>query len=127
MARQPDLSWEALVGECNASIPAERGRCNAALRLIRQAMGDVGDENVAQEIRNRARRYRLTWPDIPLTPTALAKHWERVVSERPEQGVNLHASANCPVCDGDHFLPRERDGREVMVPCPDCGPLLSDL
>jgi hypothetical protein len=60
----------------------ERGQLNVALRAIREAAfseGLVEDEAVAQEIALRAQAYREKMPDMTLTPTALAKHWFRVM------------------------------------------------
>lgn len=127
-AGETDLSWEALIEETSASIPAERGKCNRALRLIRQAMGDAEDSDVANAIRHRSRLYRRLWPHLSLTPTALASHWDRLL-ETPSPGVNLHAEVECMACGGDRFVVREVrvDGSEVYAPCPECGPVLSHL
>jgi predicted Zn-ribbon and HTH transcriptional regulator len=107
-----DLSFEALVEETNASIPAERGKVNKALLLIRQAMPEVIDDELAMEIRYRAGLYRARFSEVALTPTALAAHWERVVTEteiagRAERrgGMNLVAPASeCSTCGGDRFV-----------------------
>jgi hypothetical protein len=64
----------------------ERGQLNTALRAIREAAfseGLVDDEAIAAEIPLRAQAYRAKMPNCSLTPTALAKHWFRVMVSTP--------------------------------------------
>lgn len=82
MTRKTDLCWEALVRETAANPAMERGQLNLALRAIREAAfseGLVDDETLAAEIPLRAQAYRDKMPQCSLTPTALAKHWFRVM------------------------------------------------
>lgn len=83
MATRPiDECWEALVRETAANPAMERGQLNVALRAIREAAfseGLIEDQAIAQEIALRARAYRERMPQCSLTPTALAKHWFRVM------------------------------------------------
>ena len=82
MARQPDLAWEALVRETQANPAMERGALNKSLKAIRSAAYSEGltEEGIPEEIRLRCEAYRRFFPGITLTPTALAKHWFRVVA-----------------------------------------------
>lgn len=94
MTREPDLAWEALVTVTRANPHFERGKLNAALRAIRDCHRDEGlvDEELPREIELRAKMYRLRWPGMELTPTALAKHWIRVaepVDNRSEMQRSL--------------------------------------
>lgn len=85
--RPRDLAWEALVQETAANPAMERGQLNVALRAIREAAFTEGltEEGIPEEIRLRCEAYRRTYPGLPLTPTALAKHWFRVmVQPQPE-------------------------------------------
>lgn len=79
--RQRDLAWEALVRETAANPAMERGALNVALKAIREAAYSEGlmEDGLPEEIRLRAIAYRETFPGITLTPTALAKHWFRVM------------------------------------------------
>ena len=36
---------------------------------------------LSAEIHERAKMYHALWPEMSLTPSALAKHWERVKAE----------------------------------------------
>lgn len=56
--------------------PSARGSANRALAELR-SVGADGDE-----LQARARRYRQRWPDMELTPTALAKHWASLANDR---------------------------------------------
>jgi hypothetical protein len=49
---------------------------------------DVVDELVAGQIRIRADLYRRLRPDWELTPTALAKHWNRIPTWQPRGGLS---------------------------------------
>lgn len=67
-----------------ANEDAERGKLNAALKAIRAAWHREGglEDDLAQEIEMRARAYRRAWPNLTLTPNALAVHWHRVMGEQ---------------------------------------------
>lgn len=84
MARKRDLDWEALVEVTSANEAIERGRLNTALKAIRVAWESEGGlpEDLYLEIPRRAQAYHEMWPNMALTPTALAVHWKRVVAQR---------------------------------------------
>lgn len=84
MAREPDHAWEALVRETHANPAMERGALNVALKAIREAcfMDGLHPDGIAEEIKLRAAAYRQTFPGLTLTPTALAKHWRRVLANQ---------------------------------------------
>ena len=84
MGRKRDLDWEALVEATSANEAAERGRLNTALKAIRVAWESEGGlpEDLHYEIPRRAQAYHEMWPNMALTPTALAVHWKRVVAQR---------------------------------------------
>lgn len=89
-----NIPFDALAEETRADVDAEGSRIAKALQRIRQlAARDLGlalsddlrelspaacETMIATEIRNRARAYRAKWPDIDLTPSALAHNWTRV-------------------------------------------------
>jgi hypothetical protein len=77
-----DLAWEALVRETHANPAMERGKLNSALKGIREAALTEGltEEGLPEEIRLRAQAYRDRWPQLTLTPNALAVHWFRVIA-----------------------------------------------
>jgi hypothetical protein len=130
MSKQ-DLSWEALVEVTGATVASERGALNAALKQIREACPDHSDEELAGEIRFRSKTYRETWPSIALTPTALAKHWERIPLEAPKPTYTETKPSECATCGGDKLVvystrpaPDGSDDHvhvyEEFAPCPDC-------
>lgn len=84
MPRKRDLAWEALVEVTSANEAMERGRLNTSLKAIRVAWESEGGlpEDLHLEIPRRAQAYRAMWPQMALTPTALAVHWKRVVAQR---------------------------------------------
>lgn len=86
MSRDRDEAWEALVRETAANPAMERGPLNAALKAIREAAFSegIGEDGLPTEIRLRADAYRERWPHLTLTPTALARHWFRVIAPVPQ-------------------------------------------
>lgn len=69
--RPRDELWDALTSELG-SEPAtrtERGSWNKALKDLREAGA------TPQDVHQRSAVYRHRWPEVSLTPTALAKHW----------------------------------------------------
>ena len=91
MAR--DYAYEALAEVTSTDQNVGRGQLNAALRDIRHQEPDIEDSYLlGAEIHDRAKMYRQMFPEVALTPTALAKHWLRVKADAPKRGgVNLHA------------------------------------
>lgn len=71
--RARDPLWDALIEACGFThvtpTPPERGAWNKALKDIRAVGATPG------LIHERARAYRKTWPNVRLTPSALARHW----------------------------------------------------
>lgn len=98
------------------SVSVGRGELNHSLKLIRALEPGLADFTLAGEIRLRAQAYAELWPDMALTPTALAKHWLRLTRPR-HHGTNLHAPTGCPTCGGDGYI--ETDTLQA-VRCPAC-------
>ena len=100
--RVPDELFEALVEACaiDASSLTQTGRgpLNKALAELR------GAQATPDEIRQRARNYRMVFSDAALTPMALAKHWAQCA--RPPQAN--HAGK------GQAVLDRLRDRSQVI-------------
>lgn len=145
MARERDYAYEALAEATNTDMDASRGELNVALKTIRQ-MADLEDATLAVEIHRRARGYRQMMGDgVLLTPTALAKHWHRVVAEVERKPAVTNASTaptDCQTCGGDRFVvvgtrpvvaspwmdehkivPPKDAAEEEVAPCPDCNPV----
>lgn len=79
--RKRDLLFEA-VCEATGTNPSEltkpaRGALNTALKNLRE----VGA--IPEEVARRARSYHQRYPDIELTPSALASHWPRLGRPKP--------------------------------------------
>jgi len=108
-ARKRNLPFDALVQACPGTDPTvDGGMVAKALKEIRQRCvteaqsgdprgqpsehilfadehGDPRDNHLlAIEIKHRATLYRQRWPEVELTPTALAKHWTRLLTEKPK-------------------------------------------
>ena len=107
-----------------------------ALKAIREQEPDLDDEDLALLIRLRAEDYRKMYPEMPLTPTALAKHWNGRVPRdgecRNEERAQSPADKpphRCATCGGDKVVvvafrqsPNPLSPYEEMAPCPDCNP-----
>jgi hypothetical protein len=73
--REPDLLWDTLEREIGkVATASERGRRNKALKELRDVGATPGELVV------RCGRYRLRWPDIDLTATALAANWSTLAT-----------------------------------------------
>ena len=88
-ARPPDLAFDALVEATRAIPEMERGKINIALAAIKAAWQREGfmPEDLPDEIRRRAVAYETTMQGMLLTPTALATHWNRVVTDNKPRSV----------------------------------------
>lgn len=141
MAR--DFAYEALAEVTGTDWTAGRGELNAALKSIREQTEVTDSYLLADLIHKRAKMYREVMPDVMLTPTALAKHWRRVLeeSERKPRSTNRSVSVVCETCGGDRFVTvrlrspdqtiwmtehgiqaNPREFHEEVAPCPDCNP-----
>lgn len=89
-----NLPFDALAGETHADVDIEGGKIAVALKVIRRACvrdwpviesldAKSAEAFIATEIAVRAQQYRERWPEIELTPTALASNWSRVTTARP--------------------------------------------
>lgn len=79
--RPPDPIWEALIDVCGLSgqepTPSARGAWNKAAAELR------GLKATPDEIRDHARAFRRRWPDVSMTPSALARRWAEAVADTP--------------------------------------------
>ncbi len=134
MTRERDLSFESLAEATGATVASERGALNAALKMIREEEPDLADEDLALLIRLRADDYRKVYPEMACTPTALAKHWNRIFQAVEERSQTKRAAAKeepiyvCRTCGGDRIVTvsyRQSSNPlspyEEVAPCPDCG------
>jgi hypothetical protein len=69
--RKRDETWDALMAVCGVTsiTPSARGAYNRACADLK-AVGATSDEIV-----EHGRTFRSRWPDVSLTPTALARRW----------------------------------------------------
>ena len=122
--RARDYAYEALAEVTSTDWTAGRGELNAALKSIREQTPELEDSFLlAAEIHDRAKAYAVVMGEgILLTPTALAKHWQRVVEQAPKPTYTPPSSDVCETCAGDKMVVfRTRaDGSEEMAPCPSC-------
>lgn len=128
--RQPDLAYEALAEATSADMVGSRGELNRALKLIGDQTDAIG-EHLASEIRTRAVMYKQVMPDAMLTPTALAKHWQRLEVEvkRQPHATNRTAQVGtgCETCGGDRMVlvqtrPAPNGAHDEYACCPSCNP-----
>jgi hypothetical protein len=92
--RKADDLFEAVATACNIDwtnlTPSGRGPLNKAVKELR----DIGVS--PDQVGGRAAAYRRTYPEAPLTPMALTKHWAALTpSGKPKQS----ARPSCQYCD----------------------------
>lgn len=99
--RKRDPLWDVFTEELYPAVTAnERGRRNAALKQIREAIKAVdtepedGETWWEGELRARIARYRVRFPGVACTETAIASHWSSLAGPngRPAQPP-------CPECE----------------------------
>jgi hypothetical protein len=123
-------------------VGAARGALNHALKQIREYLPDLEDAEAAMVIGVKAEMYRRVYPGVPLTPTALAKHWpqlEALAEQQRRATVRINAPidpSNCDHCAGHgqvlvFYRPAPNphpahagplDGFEEYLPCEFCNP-----
>ena len=92
-----DYAYEALAEVTGTDQGVGRGSLNAGLRDIRAQEPALASDSylLSSEIHDRAKMYRQVFPEMALTPNALAKHWQRVKDESQKvRGSNLTAERN---------------------------------
>jgi hypothetical protein len=89
-----DELFEAVAQACGIDwtniTPTGRGPLNKAVKELR----DIGV--TPDQISGRATAYRRTYPDAPLTPMALTKHWAALV---PTGTTRRPSRPSCQHCD----------------------------
>jgi hypothetical protein len=109
---------------------------NKALAAIRESEPDLLDDELAFIIAAKAKAYKTVYDGVPITPTALAKHWAALSGQLAEmtkpQPVNAPIRhSECPDCGGDKMVVvavRKIEGGveghehevEEVAPCPTC-------
>lgn len=116
MPRARDYAYEALAQETATDMNVGRGQLNAALRDIKL---QCDSPDLAAEIHARAVGYRRMWPEMALTPNALAKHWARIVAEKPAPRTNQTVRSDCSRCSGDGLI-LIREDPDLFDRCPEC-------
>lgn len=87
--RPRDDIWDALTSalECEPHTESERGAWNKARKELAAA------EATPEQIHHRADEYRRRWPNMTLSPNALARHWgELATKARNGQAPNSWAA-----------------------------------
>lgn len=105
-ARAPDELWDAVVEVCHLETvdltKSSRGACNKAVAELREVNATPG------QVRTRARQYRKLWPNMTLSPSALARHWAELGRASPSSNGNQPPSARDAIADIDARVERER-------------------
>jgi DNA-binding transcriptional ArsR family regulator len=93
-AAKKDELFEAVAEACgidwNNLTPSGRGPLNRAVKELK------GIGVTADQVGGRAAAYRRTYPEAPLTPTALSKHWAALT---PAQDRRRNVRPACEYCD----------------------------
>lgn len=118
-----DELFESIAGECgldwHSLTTNERGRLNKATKQLRAV------EATPASVCLRASAYRRQWPDVSLTPLALASNWGQLevalpaangTEPKPDGMARIPAPRDCETCNGTQWL----ESDEGMVPCPTC-------
>ncbi len=78
-SRAPDLLFEAVCEACSIDW---RSLTNGGRGPVNRAVGDLRQVGAQPEqVHQRALAYRVVYPDVALTPTALSKHWASIEGE----------------------------------------------
>ncbi len=78
-SRAPDLLFEAVCEACSIDW---RSLTNGGRGPVNRAVGDLRQVGAQPEqVHQRALAYRIVYPDVALTPTALSKHWASIEEE----------------------------------------------
>lgn len=83
--RQRDVVWDTLVEILGEPTNKQaRSKRNAAVKYLKESLATRELPTLAEdvEIRRRANYYRRLWPNVSLTDTALATHWDELVPPR---------------------------------------------
>lgn len=129
-----DFAFEALAEVTSTDWEVGRGELNSALRSIKEQEPEIFDNYLLSvEIHDRAKLYvELMGEGIPLTPSALAKHWKRAKEQQPKAPVPTYQSLGteytpffCSTCEGHRMVrvrpaPDEDQSLDQYAPCPDC-------
>lgn len=83
VARKRDVLWDVFEHHFGpVANKIERGRRNAALKLVRESLESAGidpasDEAVA-ELERRCQLAFAMWPDLTLTEVSIPSHWTKL-------------------------------------------------
>jgi hypothetical protein len=95
-----DELFEAVAQACGIDwtniTPSGRGPLNKAVKELR----DIGV--TPDQVGGRAAAYRRTYPDAPLTPMALTKHWAALVPAGSTRGPSRPSCQHCDQPLDDH-------------------------
>lgn len=102
-----DPLWDALVQGMGFAPPATkrlRGAWNVALKEIRLQGG------TPEQILERCTEYRRRWPNVDITPMAIAKHWTKLGVPRGGPTRPEHVRLDVVQLDCDHSAPGDCPG-----------------
>lgn len=80
-ARAPDPTWDAVTAVCRVDTASMTDRARSA---VNGAVADIRKTGAGPaEIHRRGELFRKHWPDVTLTPSALARRWSEVAQPPP--------------------------------------------
>jgi DNA-binding MarR family transcriptional regulator len=84
--RKRDPLWDVFDEKLGpVTNKGERGRRNMALRLIRESLNGVSEEEQVAALSEHIDSYRQRWPSMDVTETAIANNWRLVTTEPPKR------------------------------------------
>ena len=111
-SRRIDVLWDAVVDACGLSgstlTKSERGRVGTAVSELRAVGADPAEVSV------RARAYRSKWPNVDLTPTALAANWSLFAPKGVRKG-DVCRECSQPVTNHDDEMCLLLSGRREFA------------
>ena len=87
--RPRNLPMDALVEVCKIEPRAIGANEGKVLRTIKSMCAGDSEEEIARQIRLRAGKYRIVFPECILTANALAKHWGQLSNVNSEVRYNV--------------------------------------
>lgn len=116
-AREKDPIWDA-VSEVTEAEPESRPECSRRGMVVRE-LKQLGA--TVDEIRARAKRYKMKYPNAPLTDTALLGRWGELSGRK----VKPRTVTSCVVCQMEDtpkkIREHERSVHGLHSVCPECG------
>lgn len=113
-ARKPDTIFDAVIASCGIDptvlTASARGAVNKAVKELREV--DATPETIVQV----ADAYRKKWPELSISPSALAKHYPALLGFEAVTKKNRAATDNpCDACGGTGWEDKPENGEVAGI------------